>query len=248
MYGVDYANEGVDQPGKAKPISNPEEMDDALQRADSVVLVATDEPVDGATLTTFLKYTNTKVLKKIVLLSKMGVTNNKNGGGFFGGGNRAWKESEKALQKIASDHHLDFSIVRAGVLKGGGPSVDNVGNSLHEESSLSKAYYNTILDVVEYKVTVAHDTFSLGADSTSVVAGDPHTMPNIMTQIGTKASFEPGLTDTNRCTAASAVVASLSLPPLEISVGTAVGNELPTQEEWSTLLESILEINKNVVS
>ena len=241
MYGTDYADAGLDAKGNAVPISDPEAMSSALAGAESLVLVATDEPVDGATLETFLKYTTPELLQKIVLVSKMGVTRS-GGGGFFGGGGNAqlWA-SEQDLAQIAKDRHLDFSIVRAGLLKGGGPAVDkDQGLPLHEETALNKAYYTTILDVVDYKVTLAHDTFSLGADATSVVLGDPHSMPNVVTQLGTKASFEPGPTDTNRIVVAAAAVAALSQPSsLEISVGTAAGQELPTPAEWATLLESI---------
>ena len=235
LYGSDYADAGVDLEGNAKPISDPEDMGAALEAAESLVLVATDEPVEGASLETFLKYTTPDVLQKIVLISNMGVTKG-GGGGFFGGGNQKQLESEQTLRKIAKDRNLEFSIVRAGICKGGGPSVDNEGNTIHETLALSKAYYNTILDVVEYKVTLAHDTFSLGADTTSVVAGDPHTLPNMLTQMGSKASFDPGPTDSNRIVVAAAAVAALSQPPLEISVGTAGGTELVTLEEWSELL------------
>ena len=236
LYGSDYADAGVDRQGNAQPISDPEAMGAALKAAESLVLVGTDEPVEGASLETFLKYTTPNVLQKIVLISNMGVTTQGGGGFFGGGGNQKQRDSELTLRNIAQDRNLDFSIVRAGICKGGGPSVDQEGNPIHEALALSKAYYNTILDVVDYKVTLAHDTFSLGADATSVVAGDPHTLPNMLTQVGTKASFDPGPTDSNRIVVAAAAVAALFQPPLEISVGTASGKELVTLEEWSELL------------
>lgn len=241
MYGGDYADAGLDTEGNAIPVSDPDAMGTALGNAASLVLVATDQPVDGATLETFLKYTNSDILEKIVLMSKMGVTTSGSGGGFFGGGDSALLKSEQELAKLAQDRNLDFSIVRSGLLKGGGPSVDkDVGTPIHVDTALSKTYYNTILDVVDYKVTLAHDTFSLGADATSIVPGDPHTMPNLLSQLGNKASFDAGPTDTNRIVVAAAAVAALSQPPLHISVGTAASQQLPTPSEWSELFESIL--------
>ena len=65
------------------------------------------------------------------------------GGGFFGGGNQATKNSEEALAKIAKANNLDFSIVRAGKLKGGGPGGDAEGNPA-QDFGLDKIYYNSI--------------------------------------------------------------------------------------------------------
>ena len=238
LYSTDYADAGIDEEGHAKPISDPENMSVALGAADSLVLVATEEPVDGTTMETFLKYTTPDLLKKIVLISTMGVTGGDGGGGFFGGGGRNQKqlESETTLKKMAKERNLEFSIIRAGICKGGGPSVDDDGQAVHEDLALSKAYYNTILDVVDYKVTLAHDTFSLGATTDSIVAGDPHTLPNRFTQMGTKASFDPSPTDSNRIVVAAAAVAALYQPPVEVSVGTAAGTKLPTLEELSAVL------------
>eukprot|EP00797_Seminavis_robusta_P012089 Sro1929_g306110.1 n/a (240) ;mRNA; r:17139-17858 len=237
MYGSDYANAGIDVEGNAKPISDSEDMGAALGDATSLVLVGNDNPVEASTLETFLKYSSEK-LEKIILISKMGVKGG--GGGFFGGGaNKAVLQSEEGLAKLAKDKNLDFSIIRAGITKGGGPGeVDEDGDAI-QPFGLDKTYYNTIIDVVEYKVTLAHDKFSLGADTTSVVQGDPHSMPNMMTQMGTKTSFDPSPTDTNRIVAASAAVAALDMGPLEISVGTAEGKAVPTSEEWKELLEPL---------
>jgi NAD(P)H-binding len=237
MYGSDYAKNGVDKEGHAKPISAGEDIGAALQDATSMILVGHDNPVEVSTLETFLKYMDKEKIRKVVLLSKMGVKNS-SGGFFGGGGNKALQQSEEGLAKLARDNNLDFSIVRAGILKGGGPGIDEAGDIIHS-FGLDRAYYNTILDVVEFKVAMAHDKFTLGASSTSVVAGDPHSMPNMMSQMGTKTSFDPSPTDTNRIVAASAAVAALDIGPLEISVGSAEGRSAPTAQQWTTLLQSL---------
>jgi hypothetical protein len=238
MYGSDYAKNGVDKEGHAKPISDGEDIGAALQDATSMILVGHDNPVEVSTLATFLKYIDKEKLRKVVLLSKMGVKNSGGGGFFSGGGNKALLQSEQSLAKLAQDNNLDFSIVRAGILKGGGPGMDEEGNTVHS-FGLDRAFYNTILDVVEFKVAMAHDRFTLGANSISVVAGDPHSMPNMMTQMGTKTSFDPSLTDTNRIVAASAAVAALDMGPMEISVGTAEGRMVPTTEQWTKLIQTL---------
>lgn len=237
LYGSDYAEAGVDEPGKAKPISDSDDMGNALENANSLVLIGTDNPVEASTLETFLKYSDEEKLQKLVLLSKMGVSGG--GGGFFGG-NKAEQSSEQAIAALAKQRNLDFSIVRTGILKGGGPGLDEEGNTI-QQVGLDRCYYNTIFDVVEFKVAMAHDKFSLGADAVSIVKGDPNKMPNMMTQMGTKTSFDPSPTDTNRIVAASAVVATLQegMGPIEISVGTAAGRRLPTAGEWNDLLSSL---------
>lgn len=239
MYGSDYAKSGVDKEGHAMPISDGEDIGAALQDATSMILVGHDNPVEVSTLETFLKYMDKEKIRKVVLLSKMGVKNS-SGGGFFGagGGNKALLQSEEGLAKLAQSNNLDFSIIRAGILKGGGPGMDEEGNIV-QSFGLDRAFYNTILDVVEFKVAMAHDRFALGANAASVVAGDPHSMPNMITQMGTKTSFDPSPTDTNRIVAASAAVAALDMGPIEISVGSAEGRIVPTREQWTDLLQSL---------
>jgi hypothetical protein len=238
MNGNAYAKAGVDEPGKAKPISESEAMGEALAAATSIVLIGTNNPVEASTLETFLKYTYSDKLQKLVLLSKMVASTS--GGGFFGGSNKAEQASEHALAAIARQKNLDFSIIRTGILKGGGPGSDEDGKII-QKFGLDRTYYNKFLDVVEFKVALAHDKFSLGADATSVVKRDPNKMPNMMTQMGTKSSFDPSPTDTNRIVAASVAVTALheDIGPIEISIGSAAGRQLPTPEEWKALLQSL---------
>jgi len=237
MYGPEYAEAAQDVEGNAKPISEPTDMGAALEQANALVLINYDEAVEGPSLETFLKYTTKEQLQKVVLLSKMGVTKAKKG--FFGGGmDTRLGQAEQDIAKILQNYNpnVPLSIIRAGIVKGGGPGLDDEGNPLQADSSLHKCYYTTYLDVVEYKVTLAHDKFSLGADANSIVAGDPHSLPNMVTQMGTKSSFDPSATDTNRIVAASAAVAALQYDdPIEISIGVAAGRELPSPSAWMDL-------------
>jgi hypothetical protein len=239
MYGVEYADQEQDEDGKAKPVSGGEAMQDALTNADSIIFIGYDNPIDEKAAKTLMNAAGDN-LEKVVLLSKMGVT--QGGGGFFGGGGGDAKllQSETILRDLCRqrDNTIDLSIVRAGhILKGGGPGKE--GNDF----GLDKSYYNTLFDVVEASVTMAHDRYTLGALCT---AGDTIETPNMIAKMGTTPSFEPYPYDTNRIIATSAIVATILHDniknkgrPLEFSVGTEKGEAPPTREEWEEILSTL---------
>jgi len=224
-----------------KMVSSNEEIANALGNANSLVLIGYDTPINEEQLNLLVGAASSK-LSKVVLLSKMGVTKAK-GGGFFGGGGGDKKlvESENRIRELAQTDKLDLSIIRAGVLKGGGPGDDNSNGS-----GLSKSYYSTIGDLLEFNIAQGHDTFTLGIQD-AVTTGDQMELPNMIQQMGTKSSFEPSPSDTNRVVVASSIVATLLLDrddiasfPLEFSVGAARSEQLPTMDEWFATLSKLL--------
>lgn len=228
MYGTDYEEKGVDDLGKAKPISKPDDMEAALKKANVVFLVGCENPVEEKAINTLIQ-TAGEDLSKVVLLSKMGVTKSK--GGIFGGGGSNLLESEERLRKICISNNLALSIVRAGILKGGGCGEQG------KDYGLNEAYYNTLVDVVEASVSMAHDKYTLGADCT---LGDCIELPNIFAQMGTKSSFDPCPSDSNRIVvAAGAVAAALKEGPIEFSVGSAKADHPPSSHEWTEILDSL---------
>jgi len=229
MYGIDYSKAGIDEEGKAKPISEPEDMGTSLEKATCLILIADKEPIDEGTVNTLISNGGPN-LSKVVLMSKIGITRAK--GGFLGGGNDLkMLESEKALRSLAESKNLQFSIVRAGILKGGGPGED--GNDF----GLSISYYNNLFDIIEAQVTMSHDRFSLGIDCCK---GDPLDLPNAFFVMNTKNSFEPTPTDTNRISAATGCVAALLADEeMEFSVGCKKGSTPPSMEEWSETLSKL---------
>jgi hypothetical protein len=153
----------------------------------------------------------------------MGVSKAK--GGFFGGGDVKLLQSETTLRDICKARNLKFSIVRAGNLKGGGPGED--GNDF----GLNKSYYNTLLDIVEASVTMAHDKYTLGLDCRK---GDTIDMPNMIAQMGTKSSFEACDYETNRVVVAGGLVAAaLYDAPVEVTVSAEKATTPPTLEAWN---------------
>ena len=101
------------------------------------------------------------------------------------------REPQRKWFRTACDAKgVELSIVRAGALKGGGPGREE----LDTELGLSKIYYNSIFELQQAMVTMAHDKFTLGAH---VVAGDVP-MANGLQQTMNKASFEPKPDESNR--------------------------------------------------
>lgn len=232
MYGLDYVEQlgggSGDQPGHARPVSSGEDIGAALESADSLLFVAYDNPIDAKTYNTLLNSAGEN-LAKVVLMSKMGASKAK--GGFFGGNDNKMLESETTLREICRSKGLNLSMVRAGVLKGGGPGES--GNDF----GLDTCYYNTLLDSSEAAVTMAHDKFTLGLNC---FKGDTVEMPNMFTLMGTKSSFEACPYDTNRVVVAGGIVAAaLYDRPIEVSVGAEKATKPPTLEEWNEVFSRI---------
>jgi hypothetical protein len=228
MYGTDYADVAIDDPSRAKPISTANDIGLALESCDAITLINYDAPVEASLLNTLISNSGPN-LSKIVVLSKMGVTRAK--GGFFSGTESKLSEAEAVIRTTCREKNLRLSIVRAGVLKGGGPGKD--GNDF----GMNRVYYNTLFDIVEASVTMAHDKFTVGA---AVEAGDPVDLPNMLSQMASKSSFEPARGETNRIVAAGAAVAALLREEaIEVSVSSAKSEELVTMVEWNQLFSTI---------
>ncbi len=209
----------------ATPISSADDMQNALSKANTLFLVCYDNAIEEKALSTLLDNAGSD-LSKVVMLSKMGAT--AGGGGFFGGGSKLL-DSENVVRSQCKAKNLDLSIVRAGVLKGGGP-----GQPAELDYGLSKVYYNTLFELSEATCTMSHDRFTLGVDCTK---GDSVEMPNPITLFGTKTSFDAYPYDTNRINAAMAcVMAGKHDKPVEFSVGAAKSESLPTVAEWEEIM------------
>mmetsp|Transcript_3667 Transcript_3667/g.6487 ORF Transcript_3667/g.6487 Transcript_3667/m.6487 type:complete len:316 (+) Transcript_3667:129-1076(+) len=231
MYGASNDEEEDDDDSgntvpKATPISSGGDIQYALTRANTLILVCHDTPFEEKALNTLLNSAGSD-LSKIVMLSKMGVSTG--GGGFFGGGDSKLAQSEKTLRSVCQSKNLDLSIVRAGQLKGGGP-----GEPFENDFGLSKQYYNTLFELSEASCTMAHDRFTMGVDCTK---GDTVDVPNALKLFGTKTSFDAAPYDTSRINAAmGTVMAAIHDKPVEFSVGTAKATTPPSREEWETII------------
>ena len=237
MYGDESIMTKEEEHRRARPVSTGEEIQTALEAAHSIIFVGYDQPIDEKSYSTLLNSAGEN-LSKVVLLSKIGVSQAARKGGFFGGGGGDVKllQSETTLRELCKAKNIDLSIVRAGILKGGGPGEA----SNNDDVGLARCYYNTLLDIVEASVTMAHDKYTLGLDCRY---GDPISMPNILAQMTSKSSFEACDYETNRAVVAGGVVAAaLYEAPIEVTVSAAKGREPPTLEAWTKAFVSAAAI------
>ena len=161
--------------------------------------------------------------------------------GLFGmnGEDAALQTLENYLREAGSKNGADLSIVRVGTLKGGGPGRDeNTGDAA---LGLSKAYYNTLVDLQTYMCSSAYDKFTLGAKLTK---GDPYDLANPIIRASRASDFAPHDDETSRIVAAGAVVHAPSHPAaVELSVSAAKGEDPPgppTSEQWAELFADAL--------
>ena len=131
--------------------SRPAEREEALASAHCLALISDGVAMPGAALTSVLEAA--PQLKRIVCLSKMGVTRASAGPLGLGRGNVEQLEAENRLRSACASAEIGLSIVRVGTLKGGGPG--RAGNLV--DLGLSRAYYDNVMDIETLRVTQAYD-------------------------------------------------------------------------------------------
>jgi hypothetical protein len=196
-------------------VSDSQSIGNELDKADGLIIVCEDEAFDGVDM----MMDNSPNIRHVAVLSKMG------------GGLRKMEES---FQSKCLMNNVALSIVRAGILKGGGPgNVDVEGPDL----GLSKFYYDSNYELGSAMVTMASDKFTLGA---RVTPGDPFKPPNMFAKIKSKNSFDPADTDTGRIAAAQSLLVAIQMEDgIDISLSTEKAEMPPTVEEWVDILTNI---------
>ena len=230
MYGRDFAADYFDDGGKKAGdretevllpdfASDGESIGAALATADSIVIACEEQGVDESYVDTLLS--NSPRVEKVALLSR------------HGGKLRSLEESLRGkCDRLSQD--VAFSVVRAGLLVGGGPGPDP--DEQGEEWGLSRYFYDTKLDLQDAQITQAMDRFTLGA---RVAAGDPHKAPNFFSRMMAGSSFEPRDGDTGRIAAAHALLAALRRDGeggVDISISTEKAERPLSFDEWDMLL------------
>ena len=201
--------------------SSGESIGVALSTADSIVIACEEQGVDESYVDTLLS--NSPRVEKVALLSR------------HGGKLRSLEESLRR-KCDGLNRGVAFSVVRAGLLVGGGPGPDP--DAQGEEWGLSKYYYDTKYDLQDAQITQAMDKFTLGA---RVAAGDPHKAPNFFSKMMAGSSFEPRDGDTGRIAAAHALLAALRRDGeggVDISISTDKAETPLSFDEWDKLLSA----------
>lgn len=227
MYGEDagrnYDSEAYAKREMPQFVSSGDAIENALTKADNVIVVCEEKGVDNDYFDTLLS--TSPNLKHVALLSRQG-------------GKLKSMENyirEKCAKLSAfNGQDISLSIIRAGTLVGGGPG--DVDRNDGEEWGLSKYFYDTKYDLSDAMITMAFDKFTVGA---KVAHGDPFKGPNFISKMMSNNSFEPRDVDTGRTAAAQALLAAVRRVGrgVDISISTGKATTPPSPEVWDSLLE-----------
>jgi len=247
MYGNDAeagktSIEDSTDPLRAAMVADMPAREEALATAEALAVISDGIGMPEGTLTSL--FSKAPQLKRIVLLSKMGVTRASKSSIPFAS-NDAFEqlEAEKRLRAACASAGIGLSIVRVGTLKGGGAGrtfKNGVGRPDDaQDVGLSSEYYNNVMDIDTLKVTKTYDSLTLGAKLTT---GDPFDAPaqlDIKKQLN-RGSADPQDDETSRVVACAAVVAALRHEvPLEFTVSSAKSETMPTSDEFEALLNNL---------
>jgi len=193
-------------------------------------------------------------LKRVVGMSRN--LANSEGYGFFakaakaGANNEVWlgpesnpdlisqyKDFEDVLKKNCEKNNIEYTIARAGTLKGGGPGGnEDDGNEICDQY-LSKRYYElTKRDLITWQLLYDCDVRGV-----KISAGDVLPGPGFKAILNSKNNkANPG--DTSRGGLAEAMVRSLSVESagnVDFGVGVEESRTPPTDEEWKSIFGAL---------
>lgn len=231
MYGQKVAadNNAITMP---EFVSDGDDIGDSLAKADNVIIVCEDKAFDNNFIDILLS--NAPKAGHLALLSR-------HGGKLESMENSVRNKCKQLSTKPnveADARDVAFSVVRAGILVGGGPGGDVEGVQGGEEWGLSKHFYDTKLELSEAMNIMAMDKFTMGV---KVTPGDPFKGPNFFSKVVSGNSFEARDGDTSRTAAAQALLAAVRRrgdnAGIDVSISTQKGTKPPTVKEWNDLLE-----------
>ena len=236
------------------PSSNTDRVDQLLSKTDAF-LMATDDVdsvLDPSIINYLLDPTKTKQLKRILAMSR-----NLNGDGmgmFVTASKKAanaqlWDNSNKAayieyentIKQAAKNIGADYTIVRAGTLKGGstGGRSDDDDDNRYYSQYLHESYYElTKNDLVTWQLL-----FDCNVRGVTLTKGDVQKGPG-MQAVFTATGSEQHEGDTGRCGLAEAMVRSLEIEyakNVDFGVRTVPSREVPSEEEWDKLFHDCLK-------
>lgn len=226
----------------------------------SAVLIASDSdnPVSERVLDTVIPDDEPTQVKKVVIMSRNGVTRGPNSGkglGFFAKSAKDFSNAEvwaagddvvakyqvlerKLVSKCASVDAA-YTILRAGTLKGGGPGASSTkdGKSYPQAAvSLSASYYRTGPAGRNWR-----SLFDTSTQGVEFVPGDTVEGPGFAA-VGASTSPDVQKGDTGRLGIAAAMVQCLLQERAEnadFSVVTSASRTPPTQEEWDNKFQAM---------
>jgi hypothetical protein len=224
MYGSSMPSKGGDGEVAVAAEGN-SDIGRALSEADTCLLVAEAGGETGIKST--LKYA--PGLTRLVLLSSIGGSKGKGGMTYLGEGEAILKMEKEVIESCAAAS-VEVSIVRVGVLKGGGPPF-----------GLDASYYDTLriggYPTPNFACAQAYDLQTLGV---SVTAGDGLEPRSAIARSGSKVDTGPKHDECSRIVAAEAMLACLRQPkPTHVSLSAESATAPPSAAEWDELLRAV---------
>lgn len=209
-----------------------------------IIAVDDDTTMDEMVLNYVLNPDTAKNVKRVVAMSR-----NLNGKdmGFFvkaskfsanaevwdGSKTKEYQEFENIIKRQTALLDAEYTIVRAGTLKGAGRGIDEEAF----DQFLSKKYYDMVKkDIINWQLLFDCNVRGVGLSRGDVLPGPGSKA--VFTAIDTKAC--PG--DTGRCGIADAMIRSLEFEittNMDFGVATQDSRTPPTDEEWNQLFTNL---------
>lgn len=228
------------------PASDTDRVEELLGETDAL-LIATDDVdsvVDPSIIDYLLDPEKATKMKRVVAMSR-----NLNGAGMgmfvtasrkaanaqvWDNANKdAYLQYETYVQKAAEKLGADWTIVRAGTLKGGATGEDNM-----YPQYLSESYYElTKNDIITWQLL-----FDCSVRGVKLAKGDVMSGPGVRAVFTSVGSGEHE-GDSGRCGVAEAMLRSLELDSaanVDFGVGTVASREVPSEQEWGKLFQACL--------
>lgn len=217
-----YGSTDDDVESRAKAAESNAEIGSALTSAEACLLIAEAGGETG--IRTTLQFA--PALKRLVLLTSIGGSTG-NGGATYMGEGEAIQRMEAEVQERCASVGVEVSIVRVGVLKGGGPP-----------HGLDAGYYDTLriggYPTPNFACAQSHDQQTLGV---SVTAGDTVEPRSAIARSASKTDVGPKRDEISRIVAAEAMLSCLRQPEaVHVTLSAEYAEAPPSTDEWDGLL------------
>lgn len=211
-YGRLYARNGADEKDKVQFAVGGEAIGAALGSSEGLIVVAAGSAPSPVLIERALAAGKGKI-KRVSLMSVHGTK---------------LSDAEAKLKAAAEANGAEWSVVRVGLLRGGGPGKVERG----DDFGLSQYFYDTNPELNSFQKDKFSDRYLLGA---SLTKGDGVEMNVFKYALAQNAFSVITEGNTNRIAAANCLLQSLVQPSCanqDFGVTAVRGLDLPTQNQW----------------
>eukprot|EP00585_Thalassiosira_rotula_P013003 CAMPEP_0196130810 /NCGR_PEP_ID=MMETSP0910-20130528/1059_1 /TAXON_ID=49265 /ORGANISM="Thalassiosira rotula, Strain GSO102" /LENGTH=366 /DNA_ID=CAMNT_0041390187 /DNA_START=151 /DNA_END=1251 /DNA_ORIENTATION=- len=250
---------GTPQPNlELVPASDTDRVEELLAETDAL-MIGTDDVesvVDPSILNYLMDPEKVKNLKRVVAMSR---NLNGSGMGMFVSASRkaanaqvwdnssaeAYRQYEANVQSAAQNCGADWTIVRAGTLKGGACGETNA-NAENADEAAAKNYpqylHQSFYEMTKNDIITWQLLFDCNVRGVKLARGDVMSGPGFKAVFAATGSDEHE-GDSGRCGVAEAMLRSLEVERaanVDFGVGTVASREVPSEEEWESLFRECL--------